>query len=116
MKNLVDYEAVEISRLTYKDDLKSIPININGERVTWYPIDTIIDEETGLQGYVLQKLHSNEIVISFRGTEMPTSVTTEVKSKYVGSPSQDAMLASGEASIENGNLVYEKGESWGRFS
>ncbi|MCA0970867.1 hypothetical protein LCM20_09715 [Halobacillus litoralis] len=39
---------------------------------------------------------------------MPKSVTTKVETKYDGSPCQDAMLATGEASIENGNLVYEK--------
>ncbi|MYL64359.1 hypothetical protein GLW07_13460 [Bacillus hwajinpoensis] len=107
--SLIDKSAMRISEDTYNDGLEVVEVNINDNQIeSWHVIDEIQNDETGLFGYVLKNPISEQIVISFRGTEMPTSVTTEVKSKYVGSPSQDAMLASGEASIENGNLVYEK--------
>ncbi|MBN8208945.1 hypothetical protein JI666_09325 [Bacillus sp. NTK071] len=106
---IIDKAAMRISEDTYSNDLEVVEVNINANRIeSWHVIDKIQNEETGLFGYVLQNPISDELVISFRGTEMPTPVTTEVKTKYVGSPSQDAMLASGTASIKNGNLVYEK--------
>ncbi|KMM39223.1 hypothetical protein [Guptibacillus hwajinpoensis] len=109
MKKIRDTEAAEISEQTYFDDVKKIQTEIkNYGKDIWHPIDTIKDDYTGLFGYVLKSEKTGQIVISFRGTEMPESVTTKVETKYVGSPSQDAMLATGEASIENGNLVYEK--------
>ncbi|WP_166000793.1 YqiA/YcfP family alpha/beta fold hydrolase [Bacillus sp. Cs-700] len=108
-KSIIDRAALIISQDTYKDSLGQVEISIDGQTLQkWKTIDTIEDLETGLKGYVLQNPKTDEIVISFRGTEMPESVTTKVETKYVGSPSQDAMLATGEASIENGNLVYEK--------
>ena len=102
---LRDKSASKISKLTYQDNINSVEIEYPGRNEIWTRIDTIKDKSTGLYGYVLQISISEEIVISFRGTEMPTSVTTDVKAKYVGSPSQDAMLASGIASIKNGDLV-----------
>ncbi|MFP3359321.1 hypothetical protein R0K17_18470, partial [Planococcus sp. SIMBA_143] len=107
--SLIDKSAMRISEDTYNDGLEVVEVNVNDNQIeSWHVIDKIQNEETGLFGYVLKNPISDKIVISFRGTEMPKSVTTEVKSKYVGSPSQDAMLATGEESIENGNLVYEK--------
>ncbi len=101
--------ASEISDIAYDDIRSEVLIKVSPTNyVVWKKIGTIENTETGLFGYVLKNSNTEDIVISFRGTEMPTSVETKVESKYVGSPSQDAMLATGEASIENGNLVYEK--------
>ncbi|MDO6654530.1 hypothetical protein [Anaerobacillus sp. 1_MG-2023] len=104
-----DKTASNISVRTYDEVKTEIRVKlVDNKFEIWKKIDTIENKETGLLGYVLRNSNTDEIVISFRGTEMPKSVTTKVETKYVGSPSQDAMLATGEASIENGNLLYEK--------
>ncbi|MGG1686834.1 YqiA/YcfP family alpha/beta fold hydrolase [Pseudalkalibacillus sp. NRS-1564] len=101
--------ASEISEIAYDDIKSEVLVKVSPTNyVVWKKIGTIENTETGLFGYVLKNSNTEDIVISFRGTEMPTFVETKVESKYVGTPSQDAMLATGDASIENGNLVYEK--------
>ncbi len=108
-KSINDQIASKLSEETYINDKSRIFVELNnGKTSVWENIDVIKDIDTGLNGYVFQSVDSGEIVISFRGTEMPKPITTKVETKYVGSPSQDAMLATGDASIENGNLVYEK--------
>ncbi|WP_273854061.1 lipase family protein [Guptibacillus spartinae] len=109
MIKLRDYEAAYISFTSYSPLKKILRIrNVNGEISTWKRVDTITDVDTGLQGFVIQNVYTDEVVISFRGTEMPTSEKNEIKSKYVGSPYQDALLASGEAEIKNGDITYKK--------
>ncbi|MFK3960001.1 YqiA/YcfP family alpha/beta fold hydrolase [Guptibacillus hwajinpoensis] len=104
-----DIAALSISLEAYNDNVKQVEATLDGQTLQiWKTIDTIQDIDTGLKGYVLKNPKTDDVVISFRGTEMPTPVTTEIKTKYVGSPSQDTMLATGEASIENGNLIYNK--------
>ncbi|MFC0015613.1 MULTISPECIES: alpha/beta fold hydrolase [Allobacillus] len=102
--SISDHEASVISAQTYRDNIDYVKIRV-GDGITWNKIDDIIDEDTGLRGYVLQNPETEDIVISFRGTETPKSV--EVEQKYVGSPSQDARLAGGSAKLKDGNIVYE---------
>lgn len=110
VKKLRDYEAAKISERTYYNNIKKIRIDTKGgEKNTWISIESIKDNDTGLHGYVLQNLETDEIVISFRGTEPPKTSTKKVKQKYVGSPSQDARLsgAGGGAEVKNGKIIYE---------
>ncbi|GIP65099.1 hypothetical protein J32TS6_36540 [Virgibacillus pantothenticus] len=62
---------------------------------------------------MLQKADTDEIVISFRGTELPKTTATKVKEKYLGTPSQDARLAGagGGAELKNGKIVSEQKDS-----
>lgn len=112
--NISDHEASIISAQTYKDNIESVNIQV-GEGITWNKIDDIIDEDTGLRGYVLENPETEEIVISFRGTEMPKTV--EVEQEYVGSPSQDARLsgAGGGAEIRDGKIGYETKTGYDEF-
>ncbi|API92151.1 hypothetical protein ABZ530_02020 [Micrococcus luteus] len=48
---------------------------------------------------MLQNADTDEIVISFRGTELPKTTATKVKEKYLGTPSQDAALLTGKAKL-----------------
>ncbi|WP_053217269.1 alpha/beta fold hydrolase [Virgibacillus senegalensis] len=107
--HISDLEASFISNETYKDNKEEIKHIVNGKKVKWKTIETITDKDTGLHGYVLQNPETEEVVISFRGTELPTTTTKQVEQKYVGSPSQDARLAGagGGAKLKDGNLVYE---------
>ncbi|MBN8208913.1 hypothetical protein JI666_09165 [Bacillus sp. NTK071] len=108
MKKLSDNEAAVISRNTYEDIVTSVKItNINGERIKWIKIDTIKDPATGLKGYVLQNPDTKQVVISFRGTQLPKISEKKVVQKYVGSPSQDARLAGGGATIEGDKIVFK---------
>ncbi|WP_337969959.1 lipase family protein [Virgibacillus salexigens] len=110
-KGVTDFEASFISNETYKDNKKEINFsNSNGDKIIWKSIETIKDKDTGLHGYVLQNPNTTEeVVISFRGTETPKTSTKQVEQKYVGSPSQDARLAGagGGAILKDGNLIYE---------
>ncbi|WP_121641062.1 alpha/beta fold hydrolase [Virgibacillus sp. Bac330] len=95
---------------TYRDDKKDIQVETSSYIQVWENIETIKDSDTGLHGYVLQNDDTDEIVISFRGTELPKTTTTKVKEKYLGTPSQDARLAGagGGAELKNGYIVYNQ--------
>ncbi len=49
--------------------LEKVEVTTSDGLLVWYVIDTIKDKDTGLDGYVLQKEGTDELVISFRGTE-----------------------------------------------
>src|SRR5699024_639386 len=119
-----DYEAGLKAKETHKrNKSETVIVNIY-EEVIYNVIETIEDKSTGLHGYVL----TNEIVISFEGTQTKNGFTqsvndiqedidgivlgdsnyTEVEGKavtYRGTPSQDALLASGQAKIEDGKFI-----------
>ncbi len=108
--NINDKIASRLSERTYKDNRSEIYVELgNGKTSIWKNIETIKDKDTGLHGYVLQNPDTEEVVISFRGTERPKTTTKQVEQKYVGSPSQDARLAGagGGAKLKDGNLSYE---------
>ncbi|MBU5465552.1 hypothetical protein KQI49_01760 [Virgibacillus sp. MSJ-26] len=129
MASLTDQGASKIASETYVRNTENVRIELpDGEKVTYNVIETIEDKSTGLHGYVLENEITNEIVISFEGTQTKNGMTqslndiqedingivfgdssyTEVEGKsvkYRGSPSQDALLASGQAKIENGKFI-----------
>src|SRR5690625_2370350 len=129
MGKINDQEASVIARETYSRGKDKILVTSNDQsRSTYTVIETIEDKSTGLHGYVLENEITNEIVITFEGTQTKSSMTqslndiqedingivfgdssyTEVEGKsvkYRGSPSQDALLASGQAKIENGKFI-----------
>ncbi|WP_158589624.1 MULTISPECIES: lipase family protein [Clostridia] len=111
--NITDLTASTISRQSYKQIPKKVFIETSSYTQVWENIETIKDSDTGLHGYVLQNADTDEIVISFRGTELPKTTATKVKEKYLGTPSQDARLAGagGGAELKNGNIVYEQKDS-----
>lgn len=124
--SLTEYELGILSDRTYDDIKNNIKINnIDGQRITFDIIETIDNKDTGLQGYVLQKEGTDKIVISFRGTEL--NETSDIKedvhgiilgnsdytknsygnTTYVGSPGQDALIASGSAKLnDDGTFSY----------
>ncbi|WP_121640993.1 hypothetical protein [Virgibacillus sp. Bac330] len=106
---ITDFEASFISDESYEDIQNKIYIKNKNVFIAWEKIETIKDKDTGLHGYVLQNPDTEEVVISFRGTERPKTTTKQVEQKYVGSPSQDARLAGagGGAKLKDGNLIYE---------
>ncbi|WP_077701914.1 hypothetical protein [Virgibacillus dokdonensis] len=108
--NITDLTASTISRQSYKQIPRKIFIETDYHIQVWENIETIKDSDTGLHGYVLQNDDTDEIVISFRGTELPKTTTTKVKEKYLGTPSQDARLAGagGGAELKNGYIVYNQ--------
>ncbi|MEF2291152.1 lipase family protein [Virgibacillus dokdonensis] len=108
--NITDLTASTISRQSYKQIPRKIFIETDYHIQVWENIETIKDSDTGLHGYVLQNDDTDEIVISFRGTELPKTTTTKVKEKYLATPSQDARLAGagGGAELENGYIVYNQ--------
>src|SRR5690625_1544255 len=134
MASLTDQGASKIASETYVRNTENVRIELpDGEKVTYNVIETIEDKSTGLHGYVLENEITNEIVISFEGTQTKSGMTqslndiqedingivfgdssyTEVEGKsvkYRGSPSQDALLASGQAKIENGKFVRVKNQ------
>lgn len=127
--NLKDYGAAEISRETYKRNEQDITISTNHEVITYKVIEPIEDPETGLHGYVLQnEKNDDDIVISFEGTQKDEGATQLIRDgkedinsiifgdsdyikaeskpqKYRGSPTQDALLTSGQAKIEDGKFI-----------
>uniref|UniRef100_UPI0018E1D934 hypothetical protein n=1 Tax=Virgibacillus massiliensis TaxID=1462526 RepID=UPI0018E1D934 len=105
---ITDKTASKISEQTY-DEILEVEVEFPNRLEVWKNIETIKDKDTGLHGYVLQNPDTDEIVISFRGTETPKTSTKQVEQKYVGSPSQDARLAGagGGAKLKDGNLIYE---------
>lgn len=129
MSSLTDQEASKIASETYVRNAENVRIELpNGEKVTYNVIEPIEDKSTGLHGYVLENEITNEIVISFEGTQTKNGFTqsvndiqedingivlgdsnyteTEVEGvTYRGSPSQDALLASGQAKIEDGKFI-----------
>ncbi len=105
-----DQLASRISARTYVDNVNEVYYEArNGKASAWSTVDTIQDKDTGLKGYVLQNPDTEEVVISFRGTELPKVEKKQVEQKYVGSPSQDARLAGagGGATLKDGNIVYD---------
>ncbi|WP_170875270.1 lipase family protein [Virgibacillus pantothenticus] len=112
-KTITDKSAAIISRLSYKDNLSRFSVN---KRV-WNTIETIKSSDTGLDGYVLKNSGTNEIVISFRGTESSKDVEEDIngiilgdsdytkkeygKTPYLGTPSQDAALTTGKAKLNS---------------
>ena len=129
MSSLTDQGASKIASETYVRNAENVRIELpDGEKVTYNVIETIEDKSTGLHGYVLENEITNEIVISFEGTQIKNgfiqsvndiqedingivlgdSNYTEVEGKavtYRGTPSQDALLASGQAKIEDGKFI-----------
>lgn len=70
MGKINDSEASKISLSTYERDLEKIVVEqLNEKDVIYNVIDTIEDKFTGLHGYVLKDEITNEIVISFEGTQ-----------------------------------------------
>lgn len=127
--NLTEYEASVISQQTYRDNLKEVRVDTNNQRVTFDIIETIDNQDTGLQAYALQKEGSDELVISFRGTELSISDVDVGDLKedihgivlgnsdytknsngnipYHGSPGQDGLLASDSARLNHdGTMSY----------
>lgn len=128
--SLTEYEASYISQETYIDDLTEIDIDFGNIVETWKPIQTIEDKDTGLHGYVLQKQDTDDIVISFRGTELNNGfkegykdIKEDVqgivlgnsdytkdsygKTPYRGTPGQEATINSGKATInQDGTVSY----------
>lgn len=72
MSNLTanEYSLAEISERTYDDLELEIEIEYYHKIETWEIIEPIVDKDTGLHGYVLKKQDTDNIVISFRGTEV----------------------------------------------
>lgn len=129
MSSLTDQEASKIASETYVRNAENVRIELpNGEKVTYNVIEPIEDKSTGLHGYVLENEITNEIVISFEGTQTKNGFTQSVNDiqedingivlgdsnytetevggvTYRGSPSQDALLASGQAKIEDGKFI-----------
>lgn len=118
--HIKDLEAATISENTYQDDVLQIKIKISDDvKTSWYPIETIKSADTGLDGYVLKNPATNEIVISFRGTEPDSLKDYEEdlhgiilgdsdytkkehgKTPYLGTPSQDASLTTGKAKLNS---------------
>ncbi|PAF35671.1 hypothetical protein CHH58_15765 [Terribacillus saccharophilus] len=81
MSKLNDYQAGYISQETYVNGKKQIVIesSFSNERVIWKTVDIIEDEDTGLYGYVLENPKTEEIVISFRGTETDKGLSEMIK-------------------------------------
>ncbi|SEN79805.1 Lipase (class 3) [Terribacillus saccharophilus] len=81
MGKLNDYQAGFISQETYQNDQEQILIDLphSDERIIWKTVDIIEDEDTGLYGYVLENAETNEVVISFRGTEMDKGLSEMIK-------------------------------------
>ncbi|MBD1222384.1 hypothetical protein GLV94_02605 [Virgibacillus halodenitrificans] len=85
MGNIKDYDAARVSEETYNNAVETVEIKRGtGEMSYWKTIETIKDKDTGLQGYVLQNPETEEVVVSFRGTELPRMVEKQVPQ---GSPS-----------------------------
>src|SRR5690625_4853146 len=134
MGEINNQEASVIARETYSRGKVRILVTSNDQsRSTYIVIETIEDKSTGVHGYVLENEITNEIVINFEGTQTKNGMTqsindiqedingivlgdssyTEVEGrsvKYRGSPSQDALLASGQAKVENGMFVRVKNQ------
>ncbi|GEM_PF-2733294 len=112
-----------ISERTYAD-IEKVEVTTSDGLLVWYVIDTIKDKDTGLDGYVLQKEGTDELVISFRGTEFnglgdfdkgdiredihgiilgnsDYTKNSRGNTTFVGSPGQDALMASGSAKLNN---------------
>ncbi len=81
MGKLNDYQAGFISQETYQNDQEQILIDLphSDERIIWKTVDIIEGEDTGLYGYVLENAETNEVVISFRGTEMDKGLSEMIK-------------------------------------
>ncbi|API90769.1 MULTISPECIES: lipase family protein [unclassified Virgibacillus] len=119
MPKISDYEFAEISRQNYKDHSNYILVNIKKQEIKWEISETIKNPDTGLDGYVLQNPATNEIVISFRGTEPDSLKDYEEdlhgiilgdsdytkkeygKTPYLATPSQDAALTTGRAKLNS---------------
>ncbi|NWO12680.1 hypothetical protein [Virgibacillus sp.] len=119
MLKVSDVEVAEISRQSYEDGFKKIPVEFGQKTIFWENTETIQHKETGLDGYVLKNPNSNNIVISFRGTEPGSLKDYEEdlygiilgdsdytkkeygKTPYLGTPSQDAALTSGKAKLNS---------------
>src|SRR5699024_11724016 len=64
---------------TYVRNTENVRIELpDGEKVTYNVIETIEDKSTGLHGYVLENEITNEIVISFEGTQTKNGMTQSI--------------------------------------
>src|SRR5690625_770233 len=80
MASLTDQGASKIASETYVRNTENVRIELpDGEKVTYNVIETIEDKSTGLHGYVLENEITNEIVISFEGTQTNYVVTQRAK-------------------------------------
>jgi|SRR5699024_1689779 len=79
MASLTDQGASKIALETYVRNTENVRIELpDGEKVTYNVIETIEDKSTGLHGYVLENEITNEIVISFEGTQTKNGFTQSV--------------------------------------
>ncbi|MGX4668246.1 lipase family protein [Cerasibacillus sp. JNUCC 74] len=117
MSKVSDIEVAEISRQSYENGFKKIPVEFRQKTTFWKNIETIKSPDTGLDGYVLQNPDTNAIVISFRGTESSKDIEEDIqgiilgdsdytkkeygKTPYLGTPSQDAALTTGKAKLNS---------------
>lgn len=105
-RGITDFEASTISDVSYESDQESIEI----KDIDWKTLDIIEDKETGLYGYVLENPKTKEIVISFRGTEPPTTTTKEVELKGLDEPTRNAIVSEsgGRATVKDDTLYIEE--------
>ncbi len=129
MGKITDNEASWIADQSYSNMNGTIYIS-NGNKVTeWNVIDSIRDQETGLKSYILEKENTNEIVVSFEGTQLKKDTTQaandltedvqgiifgdsdyttseQKRGTYTGSYYQDNLIASGNARVDqDGNFI-----------
>ncbi|MEW9674866.1 hypothetical protein ABRT01_01530 [Lentibacillus sp. L22] len=121
MGSLTEMEAVTIAKQSYKENVKSVPVEINGDIIEWKTKDIIVDKDTGLKGYVLQNRDTGKVVISFEGTQFNhgagqmlndigtdvfgvglggQSYTQNTVSEYTGSQFQQEVIASGLGEVD----------------
>ncbi|MDG5472104.1 hypothetical protein P6709_10100 [Jeotgalibacillus sp. ET6] len=123
---LTDLELGRISMFAYEDNGEVLELAIDGKIVKWDIVNQgeLNDSKTGLHGYVLEK--DGQMVVAFEGTKVtdnfgidvvedlngivlghPDYPLEEYERKYIGTPSQDAAIASGSAKVSGeGTIIY----------
>ncbi len=131
MSTLSDQAAVLIAKDAYERKSSAVIVDHHDEIITYNVIETIEDKLTGLHGYVLKNDQTNEIVISFEGTQKDIGWTQAIRDlnedivgvllgsseytekenkpvKYTGLPMQKVYVGSGFAKIEDNKFFLLK--------
>jgi len=129
MGKITDIEASQLAYQAYEEYKGNIPIIVDGDYIDWKTTETIQGKNTGLNGYIFENEETGQIVVSFEGTQLEKGTTQAVNDlktdiegiifggsnytkeernagEYRGSPSQDGLIAGGNARIDqDGNFI-----------